>query len=98
MRHFTNIDLEKYVPNNWLKAHGIPVKRKRQMLKASKSLFKSDAEYQNFRLFFADEFHIFDDINEAKKEMRTISGSKFENDTTIYEIYETIKKLCERPR
>lgn len=92
MRHFTNIDLEKYVPNNWLKAHGIPVKRKRQMLKASKSLFKSDAEYQNFRLFFADEFHIFDDINEAKKEMRTISGSKFENDTTIYAIYETIKK------
>lgn len=92
-----------------MKAHGIPVKRKRQMLKASKkrkrqilkaskSLFKSDAEYQNFRLFFADEFHIFDDINEAKKEMRTISGSKFENDTTIYEIYETIKKLCERPK
>ena len=27
MRHFTNVDLEKYVPNNWLKAHGIPVKR-----------------------------------------------------------------------
>lgn len=27
-RHFSNIHLENYIPNNWLKQHGIPTKRR----------------------------------------------------------------------
>ena len=72
MKHFKNISLEKYVPNNWLQMHGIPAKRTRQILKHFKKYYWTKKNVSIMYMF--DEFYMLTEMKHAQYEKMLISG------------------------
>ena len=89
MKHFKNIELEKYVSNNWLRMHGIPARRKRQFLKHRLAKLQKNGE-----MFFIDEANVFLEISMAKWEKRIISGLETEEDYLNYKMFSVHRSWC----